>query len=110
MNDFGPVFWITVAILVIAYVAMEIYRGVSRREGTVLGVAQSDMPMAGVFGCEMDVSLDTGEKVRASASGCVLCRNRFEAGSRVFLLRNKNGWIVDSTNRRACPASKNEKA
>lgn len=100
MIDFSPIFWITALVLVVAYIALEIYHGFSKRSGTVVRLVNSGIPLVGMVGCEVEVELDTGRQVRATASGCVLCQNPIRPGMRVFLVRHKDGWLVSNSEKR----------
>ena len=93
--EFGIVYWITALILVVGYIAVEIHRGLSRRHGTVVCVHPNDLPMAGLLGCQMDVTLDSGQQVRATATGCALCQSSFEQGTRVWVVKEKDRWVID---------------
>lgn len=95
--DFGPIFWISAFILIVAYVALEIYQGLTRRSGKVLRMIDSGMPFAGMVGCRMEIELDNGSCVNATASGCVLCQNSIQPGTRVFLVKTRNDWLISSS-------------
>ena len=101
MSEFGPIFWITALVLVGAYVTLEIDRGFARRPGTILRKIAPGIPIAGVLGCEVEVALDHGPTVQAKASGCALCQSPMHQGTRVWLIRQRGNWIVDSANRKA---------
>lgn len=100
MPDFGIIFWITAILLIVGYIVMEIARGISVRTGTVIRLIESDVPMASLLECEMEVDLDDGRRVKAVATGCALCQSGFGPGVRVSLLKHKQGWLVSSTNRK----------
>ena len=87
-------FWITAALLVAAYVALEIAHALTRRTGTVVRIQDTDLPMLPGLGYAMDVELDGGRRVRAHASGCVLCQHPIAPGQRVFLVRQRSGWLI----------------
>jgi hypothetical protein len=102
MLEYGPTFWITALILVVAYVTLEIYHGLSRRSGTIVRFIDQPLPLASLVGCRVEVELENGRQVQAEASGCVLCQNSIGPGAKVFLVRNKNGWLVSSSDRHGC--------
>lgn len=95
--DFSPIFWVSAAILIIAYIALEVYHGLTQRAGTVVRMLDDGMPFSGMLGCQMEIELDNGSRVNATASGCVLCQNSIRPGARVFLLKCKNDWIISSS-------------
>ena len=92
--EFGLVFWITAVFLIAVYVIMEIVHGLSRRPATVVRVLQNEMPFGGMLGCNVEVELENGRRVTAAASGCAVCQNPIEPGTRVFLVKQTNGWMV----------------
>ena len=92
-------FWITALVLVAGYIALEIYHGLAKRSGTVVRLVDNPIPLAGMVGCEVEVALDTGQEVRAMASGCVLCQNPIRPGMRVFLVKHKDGWLISNSDK-----------
>lgn len=99
----GAIFWITALVLIVGYIVLEISHALSRRAGTVVRFIDPGSPMLGFVGCEMEVELDTGQKVAATASGCVLCQNKnISPGCRVLLVKQRTGWMVSSSEKGNC--------
>jgi hypothetical protein len=102
--EFGPIFWITAIVLIGAYVVLEIAHGLSRRSATVVRVLENGLPLGGMLGCRVEVEMENGQLVTADASGCAVCQNPMSPGRKVFLVKQRSGWMV------TCGAGEKERA
>jgi hypothetical protein len=86
----------TAAFLVVGWLAIELLMRRRAVRGTIVRALGEGGP-ADWLQSEWLVRTDAGRLVRAKAHGCVQCQGGLQAGGRVGLLRDRDGFVVTLT-------------
>lgn len=84
----------TVLFLVGFFLYVEIRQWVGRRQGVIVGVIGSPLPLANLLGSEVRVRMDDGELITAVVPACTQCMGRLRVGDDVHVVSTGDGYSV----------------
>lgn len=86
---------ITLAFLVVFFIAVEIWRIWRGRHGVIVAVSDdSDFPIP-LPVTSVQVRLEDGTEVKANMNCCTACLGRLQIGDQVKVSQSRDGWVVD---------------
>ena len=84
----------TFFVLVIFFLALEIYKFKYYIKGRVIEFYPSAIGLENLLNSQIKVKLENGQVVEAEAERCTICMGEFQLGDEVRLIQSRNKYIV----------------
>ena len=86
---------LTIAFLVVVFVAAEIWRSLNGTRGVIVSMNDDGLSFAAMGVGTIDVQLESGEQITASVNCCTACLGRLRVGDPVRVCHSKEGYVAD---------------